>query len=378
MTGVNDIAAGLRTPTQVPLDAKGYFVSQDAARNLGADNNLAFTYEKGLRIYCALEETRWEWRQPRFLGEVGLRPTLFTYPNNYFVNGINYSNKQFNFFPFFQEATIPIQQLINTLSLDFSWKRGERFVTKNLEDLPLGVTDNIYTRNGYVSDKLPIAVGGELVYDLESTFIEFQIQNLAIHLKEFATIQNYQPTLIISRHLPSKIKKEDLLPPEEGTVKRFKRAGFKIPILEDNVRLQKIPLNKKYQVIDFGQEHFFKSFDDIYQSNTYNKLPLLQTRGAGKKYSNIRFISENPPLGDPITQVDRGNEQTTHKAFVYLQFHIQVRVNNAFYISKALGKLKMEAFFSPFGDRKLLPGETLALLDFPNPQKVPRIRFKHT
>ena len=106
MTGVNDIPAGLRIPTQIPLDAKGYFTSQSVARNLGSNDNLAYTYEKGLQIYCAEEGTRWEWREPRYPGEVGLRVTNFTYPNNVVIFGVDYSLKQYNFFAISSSSNI--------------------------------------------------------------------------------------------------------------------------------------------------------------------------------------------------------------------------------------------------------------------------------
>ena len=98
MTGVNDIPVGLRTPSQIPLDAKVYKLSQADLANLGLGNNLAYTYFKGMIAYCALEQTRWEWREPNFIGEVGLLPTNFLYPSNLIIFGIVYSSKSYNFF----------------------------------------------------------------------------------------------------------------------------------------------------------------------------------------------------------------------------------------------------------------------------------------
>jgi hypothetical protein len=95
---VNDIPVGLRVPSQIPLDAKVYKLSQADLAYLGPSSNLAYTYFKGMIAYCALEQTRWEWREPKFVGEVGLLPTNFLYPINLIIFGIDYSSKAYNFF----------------------------------------------------------------------------------------------------------------------------------------------------------------------------------------------------------------------------------------------------------------------------------------
>lgn len=95
---VNDIPAGLRVPAQIPLDAKVYKLSQADLSNLGPSNNLAYTYFKGMIAYCAQEQTRWEWREPKFVGEVGLLSSNFVYPDNLSIFGIDYSLKTYNFF----------------------------------------------------------------------------------------------------------------------------------------------------------------------------------------------------------------------------------------------------------------------------------------
>ena len=97
----SNITGGLRVQTQIPLDVKQYSLSENDLKNLGVGNNLAFTYTKGLVIYCVQEETRWEWREVK-LGEenTGLLSVDFVYPNGITAFGINYSLKSFNFFPF--------------------------------------------------------------------------------------------------------------------------------------------------------------------------------------------------------------------------------------------------------------------------------------
>lgn len=44
----NDVQTGLRVVSQIPLDEKTHFASEAALKNLGTDNNLAFSYYKGM------------------------------------------------------------------------------------------------------------------------------------------------------------------------------------------------------------------------------------------------------------------------------------------------------------------------------------------
>jgi hypothetical protein len=99
MANANDIFESLRMVNQNPLDGKTYKVSEIALKDLGTDNNLAYTYGQGLIVYCVENGTRWEWRQPT-LGEIGLLTSNFVYPANYTSDYINYSNKAYNFFPY--------------------------------------------------------------------------------------------------------------------------------------------------------------------------------------------------------------------------------------------------------------------------------------
>lgn len=98
-------ALGLRVQTQIPLNVKAYKESENDLKNLGLNNNLAFTYEKGLIVYCIEEGTRYEWKEME-VGDVGLLPSNFTYPPNIITFGIDYSNKEYNFVLY--GRTIPV------------------------------------------------------------------------------------------------------------------------------------------------------------------------------------------------------------------------------------------------------------------------------
>jgi len=95
----NNIPLGLKTQTQIPLDVKEYSTSELTLSNLGQNNQLAYTYVKGLIVYCIEEGTRWEWKEVESgLENTGLISEDFTYPSGHIAFGINYSEKVYNFF----------------------------------------------------------------------------------------------------------------------------------------------------------------------------------------------------------------------------------------------------------------------------------------
>lgn len=97
----SNLTGGLRVQSQIPLDVKEYSLSENDLKDLGIDNNLAFTYTKGLVVYCAEEESRWEWREVKPREEnTGLLSNDFTYPDGLITFGIDYGLKSFNFFPY--------------------------------------------------------------------------------------------------------------------------------------------------------------------------------------------------------------------------------------------------------------------------------------
>ena len=98
MSGIIDIAAGLRVPLQIPLDSKSWSLSQAALSNLGIGDNLAYTYFDGLTVFCAEERTKWEWAEVKEQTQPKLLSVNFTYPVNWIVYNKNYSLKKYNFF----------------------------------------------------------------------------------------------------------------------------------------------------------------------------------------------------------------------------------------------------------------------------------------
>lgn len=371
MQSVNDIPTGLRVPAQIPLDAKVFKLSQADLADLGLNNNLAFTYYKGMIAYCSEEQTRWEWREPNSKQEVGLLPTHYTYPDNLVVFGVDYSTKQYNFFPIMvgnsSSETTP-QQLLNKLEMSFDWKSGNKVdITTVPSDLPKKNTNNIYNRNGFIGYNKPKEEEGNVVHPLFFTgefyksevLIEAYIHNLGVKIKDFSSIAEYNPTLIISKYSPSKRKTVPF--PNVGFNKTTWRKGsFKFSADDDPVRLTRVPIQASYQVLDFGQEHYFRTTRKFQNSNNFTKGEIiLCTRGAGYRYSSL-----TPSKG-------------YSKAFVYLQFHIEITVDGNTYLSAPLGRLKMIASIEPKLDKLYTfnPGD---IVPIQIAEGKTRIYFKHT
>jgi hypothetical protein len=377
MTGVNDIPVGLKTPTQVPLDAKVYKLSQADLANLGPGNNLAYTYFKGMIAYCAQEQSRWEWRELNSPGEVGLMPSNFTYPTGLTVFGINYSNKVYNFFQVINSAPPPTPptpfEILSQLQMSFDWKKGTSSIyTRVPANLPQGVTNSQYTRNGFVGYGKPTKVGNNVVHPQFQSFtglqntklIEALIYNLGVKIKDYSTIADYNPVLVISKYTPS-MKKAPNEPTPLFPEVTWSKGSYKITKDDDPVRLTRVPIQASYQVIDFGQEHYFRTSVNFQQDPTFEadgEFPILRTRGCK------RTCYQTTPL------------KKHSKAFVYLQFHIEITEGTNTYLSAPLGRLKMLLEFKPsFGiTYNTTPGQIIQS-DFNGiPYQQTKICFKHT
>ena len=98
MSDYTNIPTGLKITTQIPLDVKEYIQNESLLSNLGVNGQLAYTYTKGLVVYCIKESTRWEWTEVKpGLEDTGLINQDFIYPDNHVAFGIDYSNKRYNF-----------------------------------------------------------------------------------------------------------------------------------------------------------------------------------------------------------------------------------------------------------------------------------------
>lgn len=184
MSNANDFIESFRITNQNPLDAKTYKESEEALKDLGSSNNLAYTYGQGLLVYCVAEGTRWEWREPDGV-EVGLLDENFVYPNGFTADYKDYSNKAFNFFIVqpsstdFQKATANISGVVKT---DVSVSNPIVYLKESVDTLLLNkvtklppITAGVKTKISYNADGLVIsgtdATTGDILSVSDSRYV---------------------------------------------------------------------------------------------------------------------------------------------------------------------------------------------------------------
>ncbi len=92
------LVKGILIPNQNALDSKTLVKSELVLKDLGINNNLAYTYYDGLRVLCQQEKTEWIWKEA-IGAEVGLLATNFIYTvGTVGADGVDYSLKSYNFF----------------------------------------------------------------------------------------------------------------------------------------------------------------------------------------------------------------------------------------------------------------------------------------
>lgn len=106
MENTNDIMTSLRVASQIPLDRKAWCIDEDTLKDFGVDDQLAYTYHKGLKVICIQNRTIYEWKEIE-TGDIGLRITNFIYPSSWIRDGIDYSNKIYNFVLYLGEIITP-------------------------------------------------------------------------------------------------------------------------------------------------------------------------------------------------------------------------------------------------------------------------------
>lgn len=182
MANFTNIPTGLRVPAQIPLDIKTIALNETVLSNLGDNNNLAFTYYNGLKIYCVEEKTTYIWREVE-VGEenTGLLISDFTYPNNIVVNNIDYSLKKYNFFKI--NETPNLNNVGNGAEI---YKEGTTFDLRTLTDSKTGETGfSIIT--GFTQNTNTIELISKLI-DSNSLIITEQSGKITLELPASSTI----------------------------------------------------------------------------------------------------------------------------------------------------------------------------------------------
>lgn len=292
----------------------------------------------------------------------------------------------------------PVEAL-RKLEMSFDWKNSDDFNTVKLPtDTPSGVTDSIYKRNGFIGYLKPLQVPvGQVQHPdyyngtsmVSPILIEADIYNLGIKIKDFDKIKDYSPVVVISKYLPTRKHSVNSPSPIPGTSNpieyfpnnTYKKSSFKFTNDNDQVRVTRVPIQAQYQVVDFGQEHYFKTSKNFQFSKSLGGGQpeyVFETRGAKKRYSQCKVPYNNAEAGDTGKFIT-----VTSRAFVYLQFHIEIEVDGVKHISPALGRLKMIASIDTpsqdtlrFSDGQIVDYDYL-LSEYQFTQRT-KITFKHT
>jgi hypothetical protein len=165
MADYKNIPLGLRTQTQIPLDVKEYSNNESLLSNLGVNGQLAYTYTKGLVVYCIEESTRWEWTEVKpGLEDTGLINQDFIYSDNHIAFGIDYSNKRYNFFPYGQPdgSETKVTAGTNTTITGNGTIATPYVVNSTVTVTPQGIQDTIDTNNLINQAEIEIALNGGL------------------------------------------------------------------------------------------------------------------------------------------------------------------------------------------------------------------------
>lgn len=149
---------------------------------------------------------------------------------------------------------LSLQNLINSQELNLGWKNGDRRLLKTAAMNTVGRTDNVYSRNGFISYGFPtVNTSGQLVYS--SPVLEIQdISNLVIDIPNFDKIKKFNPKLVITRFRNTKTKSQQEVGMRNN---HYSTAKFRISKHNFPFRPSEITLNSGYQVLDIGQENYF-------------------------------------------------------------------------------------------------------------------------
>lgn len=182
MANIN-LETGILVTTQIPLDAKGYFLTTAGMQDLGASNYKAFYYYEGMVVMNNETKREYIWRERTVAdgleGTSGVLATDFVYPNGSIANTIDYSARAFNFFIYTGGISIADIPEIELPEIDpeidpiFSGTKGYMLVVRNDEQalqlrpvahIPLPDPYNCSVRKGSGNTNVDILEIGDIVY----------------------------------------------------------------------------------------------------------------------------------------------------------------------------------------------------------------------
>jgi hypothetical protein len=124
------ILGGLHVASQTPVDDRIILNNYDDLLSLGLNNVDAYRYYEGLIVYVLENEREYAWVE----SELGALPTPFTYPSNIIVNGVNYSNRTFNFVKITTApklTDIDVYTIDNLINVNYASGPSVHFPAKN-------------------------------------------------------------------------------------------------------------------------------------------------------------------------------------------------------------------------------------------------------
>ena len=89
------LTEGYHIGSQTPIDDRLVYESISDAISLGIDDEQAYRFYEGLRIWCLADNKEYVWTE----SSTGVIPGGFTYPSGVSSHGVFYGNRTFNFVP---------------------------------------------------------------------------------------------------------------------------------------------------------------------------------------------------------------------------------------------------------------------------------------
>ena len=102
------LSKGLLVSAQLPLDAKTYFPTIIQMQDLGTANSRAFYYYDMMKVSCSETQSFYIWQEVDVNYTGGVLNSNFRYPDNVLSNGVDYSNKYYNFVKETEPTSEPI------------------------------------------------------------------------------------------------------------------------------------------------------------------------------------------------------------------------------------------------------------------------------
>lgn len=327
MPDFNDIPTGLRTPAQIPLDVKSYIPTYADLLDLGVDDNKAYTYYEGLRINCVENNKIYVWREALPQYGIGALPQNFLYPNGLIVFGIDYSNREFNFYekPDYIDQDNFVRVIYvdqNTLPIDFSLQD----ICDHVLALP-----NVDKTIEETDSKLNIAIGpiDPISFVLDVNFI-FEVINIG---KGIIVALNPVNLLLIERKFAETKVKEAVI---YFTRAHIMAVGFR--------------LIHNLGVVRYLSETFSYSNEMFRQSDTATLTPLeMIDKGVIRIYNYLDpneielegfanykpFISNNDVVAYYVRYIGADVEEiiVPDKFLTYLYNNTQLPATNTYYLN---------------------------------------------